>query len=113
MAHQPGGHGREFFTTTTVAAALGLLASPRTTPVERVALADALGRTPAEPVTAAAALPGFARSTVDGFAVRAADTFGASEGLPAYLDVAGSVAMAQPAEVTVRPGAAVAVPTRW
>ena len=44
---QPGGHGREFFTTTTVGAALGLLASPRTTPVERVALADALGRTPA------------------------------------------------------------------
>ena len=52
-----------------------------------------------QPVTAAAALPGFARSTVDGFAVRAADTFGASEGLPAYLDVAGSVAMGRPAEV--------------
>ncbi|HVC72355.1 MAG TPA: hypothetical protein VNC85_01145, partial [Mycobacteriales bacterium] len=111
MTHPPGGHGREFFTTTTIGAALALLASPRTTPVERVALADALGRTPAAPVTAAAALPGFARSTVDGFAVRAADTFGASEGLPAYLDVAGSVAMGRPAEVSVRPGAAVAVPT--
>ena len=111
MAHQPGGHGREFFTTTTVGAALALLAEPRTTPVEQVTLADALGRTPAEPVTAAAALPGFARSTVDGFAVRAADTFGASEGLPAYLDVAGAVAMGRPAEVTVRPGAAVAMPT--
>ena len=38
-------------------------------------------------------LPGFARSTVDGYAVRAADTFGASEGLPSYLEVAGAVAM--------------------
>ena len=38
------------------------------------------------PVTAPHALPGFARSTVDGYAVRAADTYGASEGLPGYLD---------------------------
>ena len=88
-----------------------------------MALADALGRTPAEPVTAAAALPGFARSTVDGFAVRAADTFGASEGLPAYLDVAGSVAMGRPAggdgaagcrgRGAHRVGCCPTVPTRW
>ena len=75
-------------------------------------LATALGRTPAAPVRARGVLPGFARATVDGFAVQAADTFGSSEALPAYLDVAGSVAMGRPAGVAVPPaGAAVAVPT--
>ena len=38
-------------------------------------------------------MPGFARSTVDGYAVRAADTYGASDGLPSYLDLAGAVRM--------------------
>jgi len=108
----PGGpHGREFFTTITVAAALHLLDTVRSTQAEAVPLAEALGRTPAMAVRSTAALPGFARSTVDGFAVQAADTYGASEGLPSYLDVVGSVAMGRPAEVSVRPGTAVAVPT--
>jgi molybdopterin molybdotransferase len=103
--------GREFFTTITVAAALELLAEVPPTDVEPVPLADALGRTPADPLRTPAALPGFARSTVDGFAVRAADTFGASEGLPSYLDLVGAVAMGRPAEVEVRAGTAVAMPT--
>jgi molybdopterin molybdotransferase len=104
-------HGREFFATVTVETALGLLADLAPTAVEAVPLDEALGRTPAAAVVAPHALPGFARSTVDGFAVRATDTFGASEGLPSYLDVLGAVAMGRPAEVTVRMGGAVAVPT--
>ncbi|MGH3566045.1 MAG: 2Fe-2S iron-sulfur cluster-binding protein [Pseudonocardia sp.] len=56
-------------------------------------------------------LPGFARSTVDGYAVRAADTYGASEGLPSYLDLAGAVRMGRAPEVTVPPGGCVAIPT--
>ncbi len=111
MAAPPRAGGREFFTTVTVAAALGLLADLAPTEVESVHLDEALGRTPAGAVVAPHALPGFARSTVDGFAVRAADTFGASEGLPSYLDVLGSVPMGRPPEVTVRAGGAVAVPT--
>jgi molybdopterin molybdotransferase len=103
--------GREFFTTVTVGAALGLLADLPPTATEPVPLDEALGRTPAAGVPAPHALPGFARSTVDGFAVRAADTFGASEGLPSYLDVLGSVPMGRPPEVAVRAGGAVAVPT--
>ena len=65
---------------------------------------DAHGRVPAEPVRAPHDLPGFARSTVDGYAVRAADTYGASEGLPSYLDVTGAVAMGRAPEVAVAPG---------
>src|SRR6185437_7774156 len=71
----------------------------------------ARGRVPAGPVRASHDLPGFARSTVDGYAVRAADTYGASEGLPSYLDVTGAVTMGRAPEVAVAPGNAVAMPT--
>ena len=52
---------------------------------ERVALASALGRVLAQDVLAEVDVPGFDRSNLDGFAVRAADTFGASEGAPVQL----------------------------
>lgn len=63
---------------------------------EEIATADALGRVTAQPVLAPHPLPSFRRSTVDGYAVRAADTFGAGEGLPAYLRVVGEVRMGKP-----------------
>jgi molybdopterin molybdotransferase len=108
--------GREFFTTRTVAEALAGFRPARRTPAEPVPLADALHRVPAEPVTAPHALPGFARSTVDGYAVRAADTYGASEGLPGYLEVTGAVSMGPVADgaaptVSVGAGSAVSMPT--
>ncbi len=52
---------------------------------ERVALADALGRVLARDVHAAVDVPSFDRSNMDGFAVRAVDTFGASESEPVEL----------------------------
>ena len=52
---------------------------------ESVDTAQALGRVTAQPVIAAEALPAFPRSTVDGYAVRARDTFGVSDSLPGYL----------------------------
>jgi molybdopterin molybdotransferase len=61
--------------------------------VEVVATENALGRVLAEPVLAREPLPSFARSTVDGYAVRATDTFGASESLPAYLEWLGEAPM--------------------
>ncbi len=54
---------------------------------------------------------GFARSTGDGYAVRAADTYGASEGLPSYLDVVGAVRMGTEPDVMVAAGTAAAIPT--
>jgi len=102
---------REFFTVRSVSEALSGFRPARRTDVEPVALDDALGRVPAEALSAPHALPGFARATVDGFAVRAADTYGASEGLPSYLDIAGEVRMGEPPEVEVRPGTAVAIAT--
>jgi molybdopterin molybdotransferase len=83
----------------------------RRTQVETIPLAEALRRVPAEPVTAPHPLPGFARSTVDGYAVRAADTYGVSEGLPGYLTVTGAVLMGTEPDIAVAPGTAVAMPT--
>jgi molybdopterin molybdotransferase len=106
------GHaGREFFTTRTVAEALTGFRPARRTAAQAIPLSEALHRVPAAPVTAPHPLPGFARSTVDGYAVRAADTYGVSEGLPGYLDVAGVVRMGAEPEVTVRPGTVAVMPT--
>ena len=78
---------------------------------EVVDLEDAAGRVPADAVRATRAMPGFARATVDGYAVRAADTYGASDGLPGYLDILGAVRMGVPADLDLQPGGAVAIPT--
>ncbi|HEX8008531.1 MAG TPA: gephyrin-like molybdotransferase Glp [Trebonia sp.] len=105
------GAGREFFTTRTVADALAGFRPRRRTGTETVPLSAALRRVPAGPVTAPHPLPGFARSTVDGYAVRAADTYGVSEGLPGYLTVTGAVRMGAEPDTAVTPGTAVAMPT--
>lgn len=103
--------GREFFHVRTVAEALAGFRPARRTPVETVPLSAALHRVPAAAVLADAPLPGFARSTVDGYAVRAADTYGASDGLPSYLDLVGAVRMGAAPTVSVGPAQCVAVPT--
>jgi molybdopterin molybdotransferase len=68
---------------------------------EEIETADALGRVTYAPIIAPYALPTFARSAVDGFAVRAADTFGASESLPAYLNVIAEVPMGAAADFSL------------
>jgi molybdopterin molybdotransferase len=87
--------GRELFNVRTPPDALALLlnALPIRTHIEQQPVADALDRVLADDVCSPSDLPTFRRSTMDGFAVRAADTFGASEGLPAYLEVVDEVLM--------------------
>src|SRR5690349_11505785 len=102
---------REFFTTRTVAEALAGFRPGRRTRTETVPLHLALRRVPGQPVTAPHPLPGFPRSTVDGYAVRAADTYGVSEGLPGYLEVVGAVRMGAEPEVAVAPGTVAVMPT--
>lgn len=60
---------------------------------EKIAVAQALGRVTAVPVLAPHPLPEFNRSTVDGYAVRAANTHGANESLPVYLALKAEVPM--------------------
>jgi molybdopterin molybdotransferase len=64
----------------------------------------ALGRVTAEPVIASYPLPGFTRSAMDGYAVRAADTFGASDSLPAYLRLVGEVPMGATTDLALQAG---------
>jgi molybdopterin molybdotransferase len=73
---------------------------------EAVDTTAALGRVTAEEVRSPEHLPAFPRSTMDGYSVRAADTFGATEGLPAYLEMVGQVPMGQSASVSVSSGQA-------
>ena len=103
--------GREFFTVKTVSDALAGFRPSHRAPAETVALAQAGGRVPTAAIVARAALPGFDRSSVDGYAVRARDTFGASEGIPAYLRVTGAVRMGTSAQDDVVGQTAVAIPT--
>jgi molybdopterin molybdotransferase len=102
---------REFFAVRTVGEALAGFRPERRTGTERVSLEEALGRVPTEPVRAPHPLPGFARATVDGFAVRAADTYGVSDGQPGYLDLAGEARMGRPPEAELRQGAVIAIAT--
>lgn len=71
---------------------------------EEIETTQALGRVTAAAVIAPHPLPSFPRATVDGFAVRAADTFGASDSLPAYLVETGEVPMGGRPEFTLSPG---------
>ncbi len=103
--------GREFFTVRTVSEALTEFRPGHVTPAETVSLGDAFGRVPDTDIVAREALPGFNRSSVDGYAVRAADTYGASESIPGYLRVVGAVRMGAAASEAVGPGTAVAIPT--
>ena len=98
-----------FLTVMTVAEALTALAPARRSAV--VAAAPALGVVPAGDVVCGERLPGWARATVDGYAVRAADTYAAAETLPAFLEITGAVAMGRAPDGDVGPGAAMAIPT--
>lgn len=65
---------------------------------------SALGRVTAEDVFAPHPLPAFPRTTVDGFALRARDTYGASESLPGYLKLIGEVPMGDTPGLEIAPG---------
>ena len=93
----------ELFTVLPPADALKVLLNhlPDHVRAEAISTADALDRVLAEPLSAPSSLPAFPRSTMDGYAVRAADTYGATESLPAYLSVVGEAPMGRAPELTV------------
>lgn len=79
--------------------------------VERIPTTAALGRVLTDTLTSAQDLPNFRRSTVDGYAVNAADTYGATPGLPAFLAVVGEVPMGTVSTVSLGVGEAALVHT--
>ncbi|MBB5143683.1 gephyrin-like molybdotransferase Glp [Desulfovibrio intestinalis] len=86
----------------------------RTFPVlgeEQVLLDNALNRHLTCAFTAPADLPGFDRSTVDGYAVRARDLFGAQEGSPALVECVGDCPMGAAPEIVIQEGQAARILT--
>ncbi len=65
----------------------------------------------AEDIYAEYDLPPFAKSTVDGYAVRAADTFGASDSIPSILKLAGEIEMGKEPQAAIKPGFCYYIPT--
>lgn len=71
---------------------------------ESIPVTSSLDRILAENIHAPHPLPEFQRSTVDGYAVRARDTFGAADSLPAYLTLAGEIPMGGTPLFDIEPG---------
>ena len=88
-----------------------LAAFPPCPQVETVPLDAACGRVLYARVTAKEHVPDFDRSTVDGYALRAADTFGCSDALPAVLRLQGEIQMGAAAPAALEPGCCMAIPT--
>lgn len=102
-----------FFNVLPPSEALLLLLShvrPRVQ-AETLPTVEALDRVTVAPLAAPHPLPTFRRGTMDGYAVRAADTYGATGSLPAFLQVVGEVAMGRPPNVTLSPGQAAIIHT--
>lgn len=95
---------KPFFQVRTVEQVHQLASQIAPLPAETVELTQAGGRSLAQALTAPHDLPGFTRACMDGFALRAAETFGASETMPAYLDLAGEVRMGQAPDFALAPG---------
>ncbi|MBI5666348.1 MAG: molybdopterin molybdotransferase MoeA [Nitrospirae bacterium] len=81
------------------------------TGIELIPIENAFGRVLAQDVASPENLPGFNRSTMDGYAVNSADTFGASDTMPVYLQIKGQVLMGQRPEIKLRRGETCQIPT--
>ena len=78
---------------------------------ETVSLDEAQGRVLAADIASDIDIPGFTRSVMDGYAVRAADTEGAGDATPAILSLKGRVLMGSATEHAVMPGECIYLPT--
>lgn len=78
---------------------------------EEIDTVISLGRITSRSIIAPYPMPPFSRSSVDGYAIIAADTFGASDSLPAYLKIAGEVTMGSEPKIALNSGQSVLIHT--
>ena len=100
-----------FLTVKTAEEVLRIVESFEPLDSEKVDLYSAVGRILAEVITAPESVPHFNRALMDGYAVRARDTFGASESQPALLQLGGEVRMGEASSLEAKPGNGIAIPT--
>jgi molybdopterin molybdotransferase len=103
--------GQTFFKVLSPRDAYDLLLRVAPVGAERVATIAARGRVLAEDLYSEVDLPQFDRAAMDGFAVKAKDTFGASASLPAYLKLAGAIDMGKEATRPIAKGEAMRIST--
>ena len=78
---------------------------------EVASLDECIGRVLYDDVYSPEDIPGFDRSTVDGFAVKSEDTFGASEALPSQLDIMGEILMGENTSLSLNDGECIKIST--
>jgi molybdopterin molybdotransferase len=93
-----------FLTLQSVDSVLDRLRDFPPLPEETLSVEEASGRVLAGPFSSPEDLPPFARSSMDGFAVKARDVFGASESFPVLLDCVGECPMGRKTEIGLKSG---------
>ena len=95
---------KEFFKVTDLKTVLGWTSLFQSVEKETIGLTVALGRILGMDIQSEINLPDFPRAIMDGYAVCATSTFGASEGNPAYLNIVGTIAMGEDPTISIKPG---------
>ena len=102
---------KEFFKVTDLGNVLKHASNFQKVESENIPLVESMGRIPVQDMHANVDLPDFMRSTMDGYAVRASSTYGASEANPAYLIVKGAVPMGATPDFSIGAGEAAGIST--
>jgi molybdopterin molybdotransferase len=100
-----------FFKVKTLEEVMALTDKFSPVKAEKIPVSDAFSRILAKDLFAEKDMPGFRRATMDGYAVAANATFGASESNPAWLDIAGTILMGEVPGFILEPGKAVKIST--
>ena len=100
-----------FFNVKTLDQVMDNLSGFSPVQTEKVTLTDSISRVLAEDITALVDIPGFRRSTMDGFAVVSSSTFGATESNPCWLEIAGEIIMGETPTFSLKPGTAAKIST--
>ena len=102
---------KEFFKVTSLETVLELTRTFPRVSEEVLPLNRCVGRILSQDVVSKIDLPEFNRATMDGYAVQARSTFGASEGMPALFTIVGTIEMGEVPTVLVKAGEAVQIAT--
>ncbi len=102
---------KDFFKVADVDQVLEYVSLLQTVKTEEIPTENTLWRILAEDIIADDDLPSFPRSTMDGYAVKASSTFGASDENPAYLNITGHIAMGESPLFSLKQGEAAKIST--
>ncbi len=100
-----------FFKVKSLEQVLELTCEFSPKPSEQVPVSEAFSRVLARDIFAPLDMPGFRRATMDGYALEARSSFGASESSPAWLDIVGTVLMGDVPGFRIEPGQAAKIST--